>query len=308
MGFAWGLAQAIVLLATLLDLTEACKVLFNGGPETALLTKRSPADVPICLILNDRYLFSSQVKFDTYTRLVIKGSFDAVTAPNACAVPDSIWFPAPLSCAWNQGSYGPGLGLGAPTNFYVSVQGVTSNYRKRYAFLGNTPQVPGVFPLLTIVIQVSNGIVKQVYWDDNCYFNFDRDRGTTSGATSMDCQFNAFDIPNLFTNTRNTTYRSFLNPTSKTSTGFDTLLTVDACKTNIWRDPSSTSAEPPSNVALPPGFCDLGIYVTWVGTSADGQQLGSASPRFKRMRDYAMLAQYPTVSFRVMRIIGTTSV
>jgi len=51
----------------------------------------------------------------------------------------------------------------------------------------------------------------------------------------------------------------------------------------------------PGQEVLPAGFCDLGIYVVWTGTSADGQQLASAGQRFKRFRAYAMANQYLTM-------------
>ena len=285
---------AVSFLSEQSTVVIACKILQNGNGEIASLTKRAPSDVPICIILNDQYMFSSQVRFDVYSRVVLSGSYAAVTATQACSDATSIWFPTPLGCSWVDGSYGPGLGRGAPTNYYASVQGVTSNYRKKYASLGTSPAVVGVFPIVTLVISVDNGIVTEVFWDDDCFFNYNRAAGSAGGAGSMDCLFNAVDIDNLFTNTRNQTYNRFLNPTSATTTGYDTLLSTEACTSNIWKDPESQTSTA-SNEALPNGFCDLGIYVTWVGTSADGQQLGSAGPRFKRFRDYAMLSEYPTV-------------
>jgi hypothetical protein len=304
LAWAWLVAMYCTSFAA-----ESCKLLLNGGPTSTVLTKRSPSDVPICLVLNDRHMFTTQVQFDVYSRIVLPGSFKAVTTAQACAIPTSVWFPAPLSCTWADGTYGEGVGFGAPTNYYVSVQGVSSNYRKRYASVVANPrpsaptsqptitatQVNGVFPIVTLVISVQNGIVKEVYWDDNCYFNYNRKPGTTLGIDSMDCAFNAYQMDNKFSNLRNGTYRGLLNPTGSTSTGYDTLISNAACLSNIWREPS-TSASPATNQPLPEGFCDLGIYITWVGTSADGQLLASASPRFKRLRDYAMYAQYPTVS------------
>lgn len=301
-GVAWTI---LVLMQALVGTGTSCKVLQNDGAQDAVLLKRSPSEVPICMILNDRFLFSTQVRFDTYTRIVLPGSFDAVTATGACSAANSVWFP--LGCGWRDGTYGDGVGLGAPTNFYVSVQGKTSSYRKRYAFVStngppataptSNPAIIGVFPIVTLVISVQNGVVQEVFWDDNCYFSYSRQAGTTTGAEQMTCALNAYQWDNKFTNLRNQTYNSLLNRNGGT-TGYDTYISNSACRSNNWRDPSSigTSTTPVTSTPLPEGFCDLGIYVTWVGTSGDGQQLGSASPRYKRFRDYAMLSQYPTVS------------
>lgn len=283
---------------------NACKVLQNGGPVDAVLTKKSPSEVPICLILNGRYLFSTQVKFDVYSRIVLPGSFEAVRATGACAQPNSIWFP--LGCAWTKGTYGEGIGLGAPTNYYVSVQGISSSYRKRYAYVSSTgppttaptnaAAVVGVFPITTLVISVRNGVVVEVFWDDNCFFNYNRKPGTSTGADQMVCSFNAYQIDNAYTSLTNTTFNSWLNQKGSQFNGYDTYITNSACLVNNWKDPLSTSTTPVTPKSLPSGFCDLGVYITWVGTSADGQQLGSASPRYKRFRQYAMDAEYPTVS------------
>jgi len=146
-------------------LAVAC--FFEGGP-TVSLNKKSISYVPICLILNDKTMFVTQVKFDVLTRVVIQDSFAQVTLPNACST-NSVWFSN--GCGWDAaGTFGPGIGKGAPTNFYASVQGVNSLYRKRYVGLSGTT-VNSVFPIVTLVIQVDGGTVKSVYWDDDCYFN-----------------------------------------------------------------------------------------------------------------------------------------
>jgi hypothetical protein len=300
----------VAWLAMIVVIVQACKVSLDGTPQTALLTKKSPSTVPICLVLNDQYLYSAQVSFDVFSRVVIVGSFDEVTLTQACSQgvpPYSYWFP--LGCAWEEGTYGDGIGKGAPTNFYVSVQGVSSNYRKQYAYLGDSsgttsPNVGAVFPIVTLVISVNNGIVDQVYWDDNCYFNYVNEAGSTLSNSPMACEFNAYEIDNLYT-FPNGTYQSFLNPTGTTTTGFDTFVTNAACTTNTWQDPSSPSPAPMA--ALPYGFCDLGIYVTWVGTSADGEQLSTANERFKRFRQYSMLSEYPTmINFNGHSLTPTT--
>ena len=75
----------------------------NGELVDVVLNKKSPTLVPICLILNDRYLFSAQVPFDKFSRVVLQGSFSEVSAPNACES-NSLWFP--LGCPKQLGTYG----------------------------------------------------------------------------------------------------------------------------------------------------------------------------------------------------------
>lgn len=259
----------------------------QGSTQNTVLSKLRPVNVPLCLVLNDRFLYSAQVPFDEFSRVTIKDSFAEVSASNACGI-NRRWFP--LGClVESDGTYGSGLGRGAPTNFYASVQGVNSVYRKRYANLGDTGRVTGVFPILTLVISVRGGVVENLYWDDDCYFNQDGATGAVIG--SMHCKANAYDLDS---NIGNASYVNLLNPTrTSTTTGYDTMITPpEACLKNIWQPDIKVE---PSNEPLPVGFCDLGVYVTWTGTSAEGQRLESAGKRFRRPRTYAMAAQYPTM-------------
>lgn len=243
-----------------------------------VLNKRSISYVPICLIFNDRRLLFTEVKFDVLTRIVVQGSFQAVTAPQACET-NNFWFPQ--QCNWGpNGLYpGSGLGSGAPTNFYANVLGVPSIYKKRYASVSGTSNVNAVFPIVTLVIQVDGGKVVKVYWDDDCYFNENGAIGTST-FSMLNCRSNSFDLLS-----NNVTQIRALNPGGITtsSNGFDSSLLAQSCRKGL------------ANQDLPNGFCDLGIYVVWQGTSADGQQLSSANQRFKRFRQYAMSNQYLTV-------------
>lgn len=271
-----------MIVATLLlvraSLVFGCT--YESSPAISL-NKKSITYVPICIILNDQSLFYAEVKFDILTRIVLQGSFNAVSAANACGS-NPLWFPNGCNFVPQGGISmypGSGLGAGAPTNFYANVLGFPAIYRKRYAYIGGNQQtVQSVFPIVTLVIQVNGGNVEKVYWDDDCYFNEGK-TSTTSSYTMLSCRPNAFGLL-----TNNAT-RAF-GPSAPANTGFDSSLTVQACKTGL------------ANQALPEGFCDLGIYVVWTGTSADGQQLGSAGQRFRRFRDYAMSNQYLTVSFQ----------
>jgi len=284
----------VVCLFLMMCFASAC--IFESGP-SIVLNKKSVSYVPICIVLNDQTVMVSQVKFDVLTRIVMQGSFSQVTAPNACSS-NTRWFSK--GCNWNSaGSYGDGLGNGAPTNFYASVQGISSIYRKRYAYISGT-QISAVFPIVTLVIQVNNGKVTQVYWDDDCYFN-EGFGASPSQYPMLNCKFNAYD---LFTNSGNSTFQTYLNPkgTMSSTIGFDCTVTNPACTTSVFGgggsssgETSSPSSTPTQKNALPAGFCDLGIYVVWVGTSADGQQLGSAGKRYKRFRQYAMANQYFTM-------------
>ena len=253
------------------------------GSEKESLSKLRAVQVPICIILNDRSLYSAQVAFDEFSRITLQGSFSEVSTPKACDS-NPTWFP--LGCPDQpEGTYGDGLGRGAPTNLYASVQGVASSYRKRYANMDDKGEVLGVFPILTLVVSVSNGNVEEVYWDDNCYFNQDGSVG--SSGDSMSCVPNAYDLQS---NIGNASFIDFLNPSNSqvSNAGYDTMISpLDACRTNMQNDDSTDS--------LPTGFCDLGIYVAWTGTSADGQRLDSAGRRFRRPRMFGMEAQYPTM-------------
>ena len=262
--------------------THAC--IYQNGP-TVVLNKKSVTYVPICIIVGDKNLLVTQVKFDVLTRVVMKNSFAQVTAPDACAN-NKLWFGSE-GCAWDaSGTYGLGPGKGAPTNFYANVMGVPSMYRKRYAYISGQ-NISAVFPIVTLVIQVDGGVVKQVFWDDDCYFN-EGGEPIPSTYTMLNCRFNAYD---LATNSGNGTFQRFLNPSGTTvsTIGYDCSLTVNACRSGLS----------PDQKVLPAGFCDLAIYVVWTGTSADGQQLASAGQRFRRFRAYAMANQYLTVSLQM---------
>lgn len=246
----------------------ACRYLQSGQLVNTPLEKMTPTMVPICIILNDRSMFSGLVVFDVFSRVVLKGSFLAVVTPGACLT-NRLWFPN--MCTPNNG---PGVGNGPPTNYYVSVQGVSSSYRKRYAQMDpdSSTGVSAVIPITTLVVSVDNGVVKSVYWSDGCFFSKTRLPG-------VDCAFNAYDYEFLLPEQQ---YAGFLNPdpNAKTSVGYDTLMSPSDCLA----------------LGQPSGFCDLGVYVVWTGTSADGKQLVSANPRFSRFRNsFAMGDQLPTM-------------
>jgi len=227
--------------------------------------------------MNDASLLYTEVKFDVLTRVVLHNSFKRVTSPTACS--DTLFFPN--GCPANGIYPGSGPGTGAPTNFYVNVMGRPAIYKKRYAQLSSSQAstVSSVFPIVTLVVQVDGGKVTKVYWDDNCYFNEGKAAATTS-FNMLNCRPNAYDLLS-----NNQSSPQALNPsgTAPPFTGYDCSLTAPACRTGL------------ANQALPGGFCDLGIYIVWTGTSADGQQLTSAGQRFKRFRTYAMNNQYLTM-------------
>ena len=83
------------------------------------LNKMTSSSSAICIVVNDRTLYTAKVPFDVLSRVVLPTSFDQVST--ACSDPsaNSTWFPN--GCVVNAGS---GVGNGPPTNFYVSVQGV----------------------------------------------------------------------------------------------------------------------------------------------------------------------------------------
>ena len=55
--------------------------------------------------------------------------------------------------------------------------------------------------------------------------------------------------------------------------------------------PSCNTPAQFSKATIPPGFCDLGVYVVWTGTDAAGVEFSSAGRRFRRFRDYGMQTQ-----------------
>lgn len=280
-----GAMLLLLLFAVACSCVQACKYTQSGELMNTQLNKINPGLVPICLVINDRYQLTAEVIFDSFSRVVVRGSYEEVVINGAC-VNDNLWFPVTSCSAYN----GPGIGNGAPTNYYVSVQGVSSSYRKRYAQMDTSAQgrVAAVLPLTTAVVQVDNGVVKSVYWSDGCFFNENR-------AKATDCIFNAFDLTNQIDPEQ---YNQFLNPTGETTLGYDTSLTPQQC----------------TQQGNPPGFCDLGIYIVWTGTSLDGKQLVSANPRFSRFRDsFAMGNQFATMvnfnghSFEKRNVTSTRS-
>jgi hypothetical protein len=100
-----------------------------------------------------------------------------------------------------------------------------------------------VFPFLTAIIDVENGVVKGITWDDACLF-----------CTANDCQPNTFNFQG-----RLASEEEALQPVG----GCGVL--TDACAT--------LQAE--NSVG-----CDLLLYVVWTGTDSQGNDFKSSAYRF----------------------------
>jgi len=133
--------------------------------------------------------------------------------------------------------------------FSISSLGVSTGFRKTYCSLGN------YFPILTAVINVDMGVVKNISWDDGCYFT---DDGVSASIQS--CAPNAYSAVNT----------SALTDIPAPANGHDTALTKQSCDGNA------------------PNFCDLAVYVAWVGRDSAGNYMGSAGRRFSIFRNYAL--------------------
>lgn len=266
------LALALALAAALP--TRACYPQDQSNKNAVTIGK----DTYVCLIMNDRNVTVNTVVADTYTRLVLQGSFNATTHSfgrlPACADPANRFY-FPTGCP-GSGEV-PTTGLGSLSlNYYISSMGVNSNYKKVYGILQGTGtstqrgRVVSYFPITTAVIEVDHGTVTSVYWDDGCYF-CPWNTGSLAEEPQpsyMNCLNNAFNMQtNAITRFNKT----------RGDMGRDCALTTLACPANSG------------------SLCDLGIYVVWTGTDAAGHQFASAGRRFRRYRQYNLAPQLPAM-------------
>jgi len=288
---------------------------FPQGRTDTLITIGSPTYV--CVVVNDRYVAMAQVRCfpfarapsrgplragpfarahatlrshfspqpfaDEYTRLVISGSANATVTdgsqPNPCL--NKFW--APLGC---DETIPVTLGGQPYTNYYVVAGGKVINYKKTFVAYPNADGGSTyLLPISTVVIQVNNGVVQSVYWDDGCYFCPPADAvsgvDAACGDGVTDCQQ---CLPNAYNLTTNQPLTSISYSGQGNDTNSDAGSDCAILQTNCFASSGSKSG-PPS------GFCDLGIYVTWYGTDSAGVSLASAGLRFRRFRSYAMQPQ-----------------
>jgi hypothetical protein len=262
-----------LLLLLLLALAQPGAACYPSG--TAAKTVVIGEVTYVCIFINDRYVGVAKPVADTFTRLVVSGSANA-TFDNACST-FPFWYP--LGCVSGLPN---ALGGMPQTNYYVSSLGVGVNYKKIYAVQDGI-STDWVFPVTTAVISVSNGVVQSVFWDDGCYFcpseSASKDAACPGGqAGCQQCQFNAY---NLTTNDL-----ANVNATDP-QTGSDCAVVTSSC----------TTAPKGQSTALPAGFCDLGVYIVWTGTDANGVSFSSSGQRFRRFRQYGMQTQLAAMQF-----------
>lgn len=173
----------------------------------------------VCLIVNDRYIMVAQPVADQYSRIIIRGSWNAtrVQGANSGCINNKFWYPNGCPTA------GEEFTLGGPpyTNYYFSSMGVNCNYKKRYVTLNGANNPALILPITTAIIEVNNGVVTSTYWDDGCYWCQKPASGSQpDGETEETCVFNAFNL------TDNKLARG-LNPNDENGRGSDCAFTAN---------------------------------------------------------------------------------
>mmetsp|Transcript_20063 Transcript_20063/g.33122 ORF Transcript_20063/g.33122 Transcript_20063/m.33122 type:complete len:231 (-) Transcript_20063:129-821(-) len=210
----------ILCLGIVLGQTQAC----NPQGETNI---KIGSQTYVCLVQNNNKYILGTPRADDYTRLTVPGSFQETQA----------------ACTDNY--------------FHIETMGVRSSYRKKFSNCGTSSNT--YFPILVAVINVDMGTVKNVTWDDGCYFT-DGDVSTTT----QECIANAYS----------STTTSALSTIPAPGVGTDTAISEQSCSSQ-----GST-------------FCDLAVYVTWTGRDVDGNYFGSVGRRFSIFRDYGLKPQF----------------
>jgi len=156
-------------------------------------------------------------------------------------------------------------------NYYVSI-GVTSMgvglKDSAYRIYKNISYYPATFsseyttsvqviPVLTAIIQVKNGAVTGVDWDDGCFFCSEGDPECTAYAL-------------------NSSYS--VSPTGESS--------FSCAQSNFTSSCVQETSTPFTNV------CDLKLYVVWSGTDSQGNSFASAGLRFSQYRAYGIGSLY----------------
>lgn len=161
------------------------------------------------------------------------------------------------------------------STFDVSALGVTSSVPKIFKVIDVNPCIYGngssiyTIPLYTVIINVADGQVASITWDDGCFF---------CASNGGDCIPNALDVNTSSPITDSEEFRGCRQPS-------DYCYPASTVTTNASIDTNVTET-------LPQSPCDLKVFVVWTGTDKNGQYMTSAGKRFSRFRQYATASAY----------------
>jgi len=221
------LVEAMVVVALAASLgVRACN--FPNGD--ALVTIGD--ETLVCLVRDNQEYVLSRPRADQYSRITLPGSFAANFAAGGCK----------------------------EELFHVESLGVQSEFRKRFC-AQQSQETTLYFPVLTAILQVDEGKLVNITWDDGCYFT----DGSVSSSV-QDCVTNAYAI--------NSTAALEMDEVEPPARGSDTGLTQESCDSEL------------------DFFCDLAVYIAWTGRDKNGNYFASAGRRFRIFRDYALQPQY----------------
>lgn len=113
------------------------------------------------------------------------------------------------------------------------------------------------YPHLTAIIDVSNGVINGITWDDACIF-----------CDAGKCRENTLDFSG------NMTYQ---NKTSGVGPTKGCYFTKEQCDTIVAKNGTD---------------CDLSLYVTWTGTDNTGKALFSSNSRFSAFTEKSVQTQF----------------
>lgn len=168
------------------------------------------------------------------------------------------------------------------TAFDVMSHGAKSLYPKVYKRMEYRPSTGGVavvdvttLPVYTVIIELERGKVRNIGWDDGCFF---------CAENTAECALNGIDM-NRTTQVQDNTARTCRKTNAECYPQGLTSTTGDG-GTNSTTNSSSTAG------ALRDSGCDLKLFVTWSGTDRNGQFLRSSGKRFSRYRAFGVATMY----------------
>lgn len=158
--------------------------------------------------------------------------------------------------------------------FDVASHFTFSPFPRIYKKLNFTPADDGssvakitTFPLWTVIIKVTDGVIEDIGWDDGCFF---------CARNGDDCEFSGFDVETYLPYTHDT-FRSCHR-------------THDECYP-VYAPPDN-STTPTNDTITSETECDLKIFVTWTGTDKNGNYLRSVNKRFSRYQAFSIATAY----------------
>lgn len=265
----------------LVHIGQACKV--DGEPTEVTIGEPTP----VCLIVGKKKI-SFLLTADDYTALEVPGSY---LANDNSSAPFNEFRPrrrkedsnetlpgVPVSADHPMGTLIQMASMGNVSTYkYYKIwpEGIPADeYRMKPSNEWKKP--PGAFTVLTAVILVDGGEVKDITWDatDGCLYEC-----PTTPADSKDFDWMASTEENSLCKEN-----SWYGLTTKAGSTSVALKSFNCLKTGAECMDSTTECLKTNGASC----CDLQVYVAWQGTDKNGDHFKSSGKRFSRFRQYSV--------------------